>query len=405
MTYYLTAVLLIVSFPALLFGLARLGMLINRWRFRSSTLALPDNAEGLDQFSEWQHRYANVTSSSPDVHHYTCQSNDQFFLLSSSLLTLCIKGGQHYPKHFSMEKQPSHQSTSLPEVRFSLEDSESRFGKKIALVSEFQTGDHSFDDQVFIDTVISNDLLRTLLSIAPLRKHVLFLLNSGWNEVVLFGSLTPVSVTATSASTVFHDQSSFDDHLQNIQDLRDSLPSIQVTNPEQMMYHSGDRLLAANSVLALSAVLVFVLGRERWLILDDSFQQGTTLLSIGAWLLSLPLLYLALRGQSSSFKSFSVNSAIGLLTLLLGFNPTIRLINAAFDQSQSVDVVVPILSLEDDVPELPYTYVRVGASPHSPEATLLINRSHLVSEKESIRVRIQNGLLDEPWLVEILSNH
>jgi len=403
MNVYLTAALLIVIIISCLGILMFLSGKIQRWRFHHKPPPIPPQAQSIHALYPLQQCYAPVTSMSSNIAHYSFQQEETFLLFPFARFELCLKSTASYPSSFSGVNEPQRFST-MPEIHFYKEAADDRFGKKMSLITEFQTGDAVFDDNVFIDTKVDLSFLKNLLASEVLRNNIVQLLSDGWSSITLFGRTSPISVQVEDSALLSSKKEDIDAHLNAVKVIASTLPSIQVDAPQKMSYDSGDKLLFANVILGLGAIALFILGRDQWLVLSENFETNSQLLSLLVWVSTLPVFFVILKGHSFSMKAFLYNACLGFFSLMLGTNPFLRCLNAQLDNSPKKEVTVEILEKSETAPNIKYTYIRIGQSEITPEATILISQQKLASLDKEVQIQVRSGALSEVWLDTILSN-
>ncbi|HEY3449778.1 MAG TPA: hypothetical protein VGK67_25715 [Myxococcales bacterium] len=214
---------------------------------------------------------------------------------------------------------------ALPRLVARHETALDRFGKRLRINRELQTGDPEFDAKVYLESSESARVLHRLLGEGEVRRALSSLLQAGYFSV----TLGPDGLALTGRRLQKPDElkAPVASALELLAPLRAALPAFDSAelNPERRA--RGDRLMGF-------VVLFFVAGVcGRYLLPTGLVDYGSPALhttqdrvhgyvGIG-WLIAIPLVWAYVRGHSRSLRNL-------LVIVLMSFYPLLVLVPEAF---------------------------------------------------------------------------
>ncbi len=215
-----------------------------------------------------------------------------------------------------------------PEVRFWQENARDRLGKAIGVNEEVQTGDESFDTQVYVDSSAPTDDVQSVLANRTTREHLQELVKLG--RVTLGAGRLTVVVIWKGHFT----REEFEDAAAHLVGAAGGLPRFatvgEVQKPKVLVPLFGFIAGAAVFVAATSIGSSY----EPLQAHDCRTAVG---LGILGWVAFLFVLSRFVRGRSDSFRMLALYAFITAFVLPTGIAMLLFAANAAYDVSQPVE--------------------------------------------------------------------
>lgn len=230
-------------------------------------------------------------------------------------------------------------SVGLPKIAFVTEKPSHVEGKERGVMTEVQTGDASFDDEVYIESAASESDVRAVLAAPGVRRAIRHLLRDAAN-VVMDENGVRLFVGR------LHDPWAPKDLRRRIECMRvvAGAPRPLVTDYVPV----PPRVRIVKNIVGWSyplAILLTILGLAKWCPLHAEVVVGCIAAGVVIALLMLPVWTLLLRGRSTSHReilTWRITTFTYAPLLVLGGLTTI---NGAFDDSKERYVTMKIVSV------------------------------------------------------------
>jgi hypothetical protein len=282
-----------------------------------------------------------------------------------------------------------------------LEKGIDRFGKRILLNREVRIGDGAFDDAVYIETDAPDACARALLADAAVRQSALRILHEGWKgiELSVEGQVI-VTMPVKAASSLMPDR--FTPMLQTIAAFAEHLPALQAGRGARTGFADMVSIGAiVGSVLSWPALFV---ASRLWPTLDRDLVLASLAGGLIAWLVSLPVLIVILRGRSTSLRDFCVCVVFLALGLPVGSTALLLTLNGLPDGATPTVRKVEI-TRKHTSGSRSRTYYTTVRSWRAGESTLDIDVGSFVyneaKEGGVLVVTTKPGLLGHEWVVSL----
>jgi len=294
----------------------------------------------------------------------------------------------------------------LPELAVGSETGFERFGKRIGLAREVQTGDEVFDREAYLDTPLPEAAVHLITGRESFRRGVLQLVRAGF--AVELGA-EGLSATKDSEGLQDLDPDRIRPALQSA-----ALAAAELKNLDpRWIAHRAPRwplVVSVASLLAAAAGLyAFTTAATGTRIpLSSGLQNLGLLWGLGACVVALPVLVLLLRGRSDAFQHL-VASGLGLLFALpLWAGAGAVMVNAGFDDSPPVVRKTSVLTKEEQkargvIRRVHSYYIKVQSWGAQPVPRLEIPRSLYTSLQRGAPVEVvtRRGYLGREWVEEV----
>jgi hypothetical protein len=295
------------------------------------------------------------------------------------------------------------QTGPLPELAIGCETGFERFGKRLGLSREVQTGDDAFDRQAYLDTALPDEAVHEIAGRQSFRRGVLGLLDAGYSV-----ELGDEGLSATRNSEVLQDL--HPDRLRRgLQDAALAVSELGRLDP-RWIAHRAPRWPMVVSITAVGAALVGIVTRVTGAStpLSGALENRGLLWGLAACVVVLPLLILLLRGRSDAFQHL-VASGLGLLVALpLWASSGAVIVNSTFDDSAPVVRRTSVLAKEEQrsrgvVRRSHSYYIRVQSWALQSVPRLEISKALYTSLQRGSPVEIvtRAGFLGQEWIEDV----
>jgi hypothetical protein len=254
-------------------------------------------------------------------------------------------------------------SAPLPYVLVRRERAADRLAKRLGFNREVQLGDKAFDDAAFIDTVVSDDLVRRLFERAEVREAVLAVLATGYGVDLspegvkafrLLGKLSPIDAPTVPAAVAA------------LERLAPLLPAVDTAEHGKPHWLRSPRAFYVPMFVGLGSfavvmVLMGIVGASGALHPLADHRQVPYLFAVGLalWVAAVAALYFFLRGGTRSLGQLVAAAFFLLLGVPAAGAMLTGLANSAFDGSPAVTHDTRVVSL----PKNPRKSRQVGFEP------------------------------------------
>jgi hypothetical protein len=208
-----------------------------------------------------------------------------------------------------------------------LETELDRTGKTMRINRETQTGDPEFDEKVYLESEAPDAVVLAALVDPSMRAGVLKCLALGCTSLLLDadGDLSVEVPLASEASTAPDGLSLVLDALCST---AEAVPPLQGKG----RYHSLAAKVSPISVVgALVSVPLFFLVDWLWKPLESDLYWSAALGGIAIWIVTLPILFLFLRGRSTSLRDLLTSGIFLAFGLPLGAADALLTLNGLLD--------------------------------------------------------------------------
>jgi hypothetical protein len=254
-------------------------------------------------------------------------------------------------------------SAPLPYVLVRRERAADRLGKRLGFNREVQLGDPAFDDAAFIDTVVSDDVVRRLFERAEVREAVIAVLATGYGVDLspegvkafrLIGKLSPIDAPTVPTAVAA------------LERLAPLLPAVDTAQHGKPHWLRSPRAFYVPMFIGLGsfAVVMFLmgmLGASGALHPLADHRQVPYLFAggFGLWIAAVAALYFFLRGGTRSLGQLVLAAFFLLLGLPALGAMLLGVANSAFDSSPAVTHDTRVIGL----PKNPRKSRQVGFEP------------------------------------------
>lgn len=260
-----------------------------------------------------------------------------------------VRGGRGYGIAFSQYKQTITLRIAVstgpqPDVELRKESGTDRFGKKIGLNYELQTGDALFDSYIFVVCGRDTALLKRMLEPAPVRKGALFVLQSANFDTIEFNKdgFTTTKVLGTSFSL---SATQFEELFAALEMMEQDLPSFAEHEIRRSGIKPLSRVVIALGVMGVAGIVMLIAGNTNYQPLDNALYFAAIGLGLGAWFISLVVMGRLLRAKPDAFRAWLTWCFVGLGVLPLLAVGSILVLNGSQDKSAPVVHTAPILNM------------------------------------------------------------
>lgn len=295
------------------------------------------------------------------------------------------------------------ETPSLPAITVIPEGKVERFGKAIGLNREVQTGDPSFDDVAYVDTIEEEAVVKQVLDSAAVRDGIRRILELGYKVQLstrgleafhLFPHGTPPDVSRIGEVAALLGQ------------IAGALPRV-----EPGSFRGQDSWVRARAMLFVFLWIPLLVAAGA---VEGVFHSpGARTLNIGhkgiilgafaltAWVVYVVLIAMSLRGRSYALRALVISAAFGLLGIPTCGVMGSLVLNQALDGSPAEDHAVTILATSLYKGECRVT-VTSWVEGDSQERFPVSCKEHLrLHRGGSLTVRSHAGALGMPWVEPI----
>jgi len=298
-------------------------------------------------------------------------------------------------------------------VNLSRETGADRRGKRLGISREHQTGDPTFDDEVYVDSNAPDGLLRHILASAELRRAVLSLFEVYTGTIELFPVIhrrSLIVITLRKPTRAVLDPERLGTMVDALGAIAAGLPYDGV-NPKTENRPScfgciGIALLLCIVVFtgALAFIVLLVLAFSGW----DIVGHGHLLIGAGAglllWLVLVFVSYAFVKGRSSSHRTFGCLATCLLPLGVLGGMAGLNAINCALDESPDIEQHVEVLSKQTRAGRSTTYFARIESwREGEDERSLRIPRRvyEQIEQGSVLVVHVHEGVLGWEWISSI----
>lgn len=210
-------------------------------------------------------------------------------------------------------------------VLFRAEKPIDRFGKRIGLNVEHDTGDSAFDSEVYIESDASSADLEALLADTSTRQAVHQILGLGFGSVELFRGAATVQ-TSVLRPTPQH-VASAEQIVERLAVIADNLPAFDAA-PVGRATPLRTAIAGIGGMLGGFGAFVFAaLAATSWRVIVPGAMLRCGLLGLGGWVLVSAAAFFLLRGKSDALRTFSFvffSALLGMPALGVGTGATLN---------------------------------------------------------------------------------
>jgi hypothetical protein len=220
-----------------------------------------------------------------------------------------------------------------PRVLMTSEGVANKLGKRLGLNREVQLGDQGFDECVYIDSYVEDEVAARLLPNAQARGAVQSLLEHV-DRVQIMDKDTPVGLRKAGvleADVVLGGR--YDQLLDHLVTLAHNLPPVRVQAPGQLPHDLGVTLMTLSIFSCLPSLGLMLAGLFWWPTFTTGIDKAGLLGGLALWAVSLPVLWLLMRGRSTSATNLFVSACFLLFALPTGSLGTLYTLNGFQDPS------------------------------------------------------------------------
>jgi len=293
----------------------------------------------------------------------------------------------------------------LPTLMLRRETAADEFGKRLGLNRELQTGDHYFDETVYIESNASDDELLSVLASAQLRASVLHLLGTGAKRIELNWLADPLAVAWV---TPFEGDPfagpGLEQNLDVINTIAAELP--EVASLERVGQRGSGFLLAVLTTLAaVIGVVLSIVGEKVYDPIGWSLEGAAFAIAAAIFVPLMVISWLLMRGQSAGLRMVTwmfFASLVALPTMAIG---SLSIVNGAFDgplESRRTRLISK--HIHRGSKSTSYSMKVAPWSPHRRPIKLKISRStynQLPSASSPITLKIGHGALGYEWFDKV----
>lgn len=217
-------------------------------------------------------------------------------------------------------------------ILFRKETSTDRFGKRIGLNVETETGDAVFDDEVYVETDARRDDVEALLSDATTRQAILQLLRMGVTSVEMFRGAS--SLRAQAVRPTAEVVRSTPKIVELLGVIADNLPAFE-SSPAGRSGPLGPAIVAVASMLGAFLAFVFgMLAGSKFQILQPGAVLSCVGVGLGVWVAACVLTFVLVRGRSDALRTFAFVFFSGVFAFPSATVGVAATANALLDQSK-----------------------------------------------------------------------
>lgn len=220
-----------------------------------------------------------------------------------------------------------------PRVQMTLESSQDKLAKKLGLNREVQIGDQAFDDEVYLDSHVDDEVAARLLPSVAARHAARELLRHS-DRVTLVGAAGPVGYLKKGYLLEGPVQGGrYDELLGHLLTLAQHLPPMEIEKPNQLPFYLGEMLMLFSILVCIPVFLLLMGINSWWPTFSSGIDHAAFWGGLGLWLASIPTLWLMMRGRSSSATTFLVTLGALLFALPGGAFGALYALNGVADSS------------------------------------------------------------------------
>ncbi|HEU4532762.1 MAG TPA: hypothetical protein VFS00_01545 [Polyangiaceae bacterium] len=288
---------------------------------------------------------------------------------------------------------------ALPRIALRPETAFERFGKRVGLNLEVETGDAAFDRQVYVDSEAPRDDVAAVLADERVRRGVMALLDAGCAEVAFAEGSHAVAALWPAHLRAPLSPDSLQDAARHLLSIAEALPPKLPSGAGTPGLRAGG-LELAYFLLGIAALVIGSISNAIW----TPVGRGMATLAAGLALLTMASLLAfgaaKLKGRSDALPRLCV-AAVGASMLGPGFAvAALNVANGCFD-STSVEHPTDLVAAYHGAGRSRDHYVKVapwegGGRPYE----IKVSRSQFDAVRNAPRVlvRVGSGRLGYPWV-------
>jgi hypothetical protein len=293
----------------------------------------------------------------------------------------------------------------VSDVTFRRENALDRFAKSIDFAFEAQTGDHSFDEQVYVECD-NHILARHLLQDATRRNTIRSILTGFSNISKVDLSRKGVSVTIRNFSEGDLSQSAFAGLLRDMKQIGCGLPRLPGGFAVSVDSNIGKLLIGVPIVLLVAGIFATLFGARAYPPINQN-QFFLTGLSFG-WKLALfyaIFCYFALKGRSRAVREFGLAVFLGAVASVFSCWGSFAVLNGTLDRSPVAFHYVQIVEKKVSRNKKSTNYWVTYASWRNPGSLDRLNvneqQYYSLNANDYARIETRAGRFGWEWLVGI----
>jgi hypothetical protein len=230
----------------------------------------------------------------------------------------------------------------LPALTMRVENATDRFGKRIGLNRELETGEEVFDTHVYTESHADDETVLKTLASAPLRQGTLFILQrSGYASVVLGQKGVTLSKVGSDRSVL--DPQRFEETLGALTLILDGLPTFAEYETHVPKLTIGGVVVLLSIVALIFGIVFPIVASTNWRAMDWRPWYLGWLAGLVAWVVWVPVCGRLVRHRSDSMRNFLVSFFLMLPALPLIGGASVVFANGFFDTSAPVEHQTTVL--------------------------------------------------------------
>jgi len=220
----------------------------------------------------------------------------------------------------------------MPDVELRKESGTDRFGKRIGLNYELQTGDTLFDSLVFVVCGKDTAALQKMLEPAPVRKGALYVIESAQFSPIVFSKdgFTAQKLLGTSFSITVQQ---FEELLAALEMIERALPTFADNEIQRLAIAPLSLVILALVLGVVAGIVMLIVGNAQYRPLDNAPYFSAIGAGLGAWAVSLVLMGRFLRAKPDAFRAWLTWSILGFGVLPLLAVGGALILNGSLDAS------------------------------------------------------------------------
>ncbi len=293
---------------------------------------------------------------------------------------------------------------TLPHVVFRKESKRDRFGKRLGLNREVQTGDERFDSLVYVESNASDEDVTAIVSIPEVRESILDLLELGCSFVGLNHQRHSIILHWFDTKKGNPMSSSGLEHLlDDVHALAGRLPPFsRLGRPRKLPRGAG--ILIANALLFALMIPIVLIGRQYPPIGDGPGPIGTLVAAVAFVAVIIPT-WLRVRGRATGLRFLFWNGLVMLVGYPLLAIFALYIVNGAFTESMREQTSTVVRKWSTTSDNSTSYYIRVEPwPPHEESPRLRIPRPvwRGLDRGNEVTLRVGGGALGYEWFDEVV---
>lgn len=213
-------------------------------------------------------------------------------------------------------------------VKFRRETGSDRWGKRLRINRELQTGDSSFDDLVYVESDASDDDLRRILAAAEVRQGVLACL-SWFTDLTLERD----GYLSVHKAGLQHGELSEEYFAWVADTLARMAAALPLMSPAPTRTRGAWKrgLVIATIVASIVAFLAVIVPVSVWETTGKELQRVAFVGSVVTWLAFAAFSFLALRARSTGFRDIILTLGFSLFGVPCAWVTTLYCVNCGLD--------------------------------------------------------------------------